>query len=248
MLILGLDFETSGTDASNDRVWEVGLALWDVEKKRAVRQTDFLVHPDRWPSDEVWAELTPIHGIWKYMLEKYGKPDAWSLSEVDEYIMEAEAVVAHNGTEFDQLVHEAWEKRYGRAAPPIGWIDTRLDVPEPMTGPLITQCAKRGFLNPFPHQALSDVLSMLRLLSEHDVPAVVERSKLPNGYVEAVVPFELKDLAKDAGYFWNGYPNPGKKLRTTKQWLKKIKQCDLEKERGSVQFQVRPVKSSSLLL
>lgn len=238
MIILGLDFETDSVDPESCQVLEVGAALWDVERHRAVRQADFLIQPARIITPEQWAEVTPVHGLTQELVDLYGILDQEALCIVNDYFLEAEAVVAHNGTLYDKLVHAAWCLRYGRKKPETLWIDTRLDVPEPMTGPLITQCAKKGFLNPFPHQALSDVLSMLRLLDGYDLPAVVARARIPNIHVEALVPFDRKDEAKDRGYFWNGY----KLKNPTKQWLKMIKECDLEKEQGEAPFKVRQVK------
>jgi DNA polymerase III subunit epsilon len=235
MLILGLDFETSGVNPEECRAIEAGLCLWDVERRRAVKQIDFFIKPDIIISPEDWAEVTPVHGITQELIDLYGVMDQEALVEINNYALQAEAVVAHNGTLFDKLLHEAWNRRYGFQQPPAGWIDTRLDVKEPLVGKLICIAAQKGFLNPFPHQALSDVNTMLRILDEEDLAAVVARSRIPNIYIEALVSFDRKDEAKDRGYFWNGY----KPVKPTKQWLKMIKECDFEKEAAEAPFRIR---------
>lgn len=241
MLILGLDFETTGVDHVKDRVLEVGAALQCTDTGRTIRQEDYLVVPDIPIPDEVWAEVTPIHGITKELVEKYGVMQAEGLDRLNWYVEQAEAIVAFNGTEFDQLFYQEWNTR--RYMHGNGWwlhkrwIDTRLDVPEPIAGSLITLCAKAGFLNPFPHQALSDVLSMLRLLGKYDMEQVVERARIPNVHVQALVSFDDKDKAKERGYWftWNTH-------RPFKAWVKKIKECDLEQEAKSCPFKVKRVE------
>jgi DNA polymerase-3 subunit epsilon len=228
LLVLGLDFETTGIDPYADRVLEVGLALWDVERRRPVCQSDFFVQPDIFVPKEVWDEVTPIHGICQEDLDKFGVPECEAIRTVNEWVLKADAVVAHNGTMFDKLFFEAWNAR-NFALSPAGsplWIDTRLDTPEPMTGSLVCIAAKKGFLNPFPHQALSDVLAMLRILDEYDFPKVLERARIPNILVEFVGPFESKEQAKENGFYWNGYARE----KATKQWLKTIKETDFDAE------------------
>ena len=235
-LILGLDFETSGLDPVNDRVLEVGLALWDTERHKPVSQRDFYVKPEIEIPDHKWEEIAPITGITKRDIELYGIADRKGFDLTQGFISKAEAIVAHNGTMFDKLFFEAWYSRHlPHGAVTVGlpeylWIDTRLDTPEPMTGSLVCQAAKKGFLNPFPHQALSDVLTMLRILDGYDFDAVVERAKIPNITIQMNVPFSDKDHAKDLGYYWRP---------EGKQWLKAIKLCDLEKEQAASRFPVK---------
>lgn len=233
MILLGLDYETTGFDPHFDRVIEVGLALWDVERHKPISQRDFYVKPEIEIPQHKWDEVTPIHGITKEDVEKYGIDDKKALDLVNGFVSKADAIVAHNGTQFDQLFEHAWNERYLQAPSSAIWIDTRLDVPEPMTGALICIAAKKGFLNPFPHQALSDVLTMLRILDGYDIAAVIERAKIPNITVQMNVPFESKDHAKELGYYWK--PD-------SKQWLKAIKLCDLDTEKTKSRFSLKQVE------
>lgn len=235
MLLLGLDLETSGLDPEKDRVLEIGLAHWDVERRRAVRQMDALVKPEIEIPEERWRELEPIHGIRREDVEKYGRESSEAIRIINQWGANADFVVAHNGTSFDKKFIDAWGKReWGIPIQGWRWIDTRLDVPEPLTGSLVCIAAKNGFLNPFPHQALSDVLTMLRILDGFDIPKVIERAKIPNVLVAALgLPFERKDEAKNRGYYW---------APELKQWRKAMKACDVEKERAECGFRIAEVK------
>jgi DNA polymerase-3 subunit epsilon len=238
MLLLGLDLETSGLDPEKDRVLEVGLAHWDVERRRPVRQLDALVKPDIEIPEERWRELEPIHGIRREDVERYGRNDLEFIQVVARWAEQADVVVAHNGTGFDKLFLQAWQKRAGMKPNGWLWIDTRLDVPEPLTGSLICLAAKHGFLNPFPHQALSDVLTMLRILDSFDISKVIERAKIPNALVVACnLPFERKDEAKNRGYYWQQ-----ETANKAKGWFKLMKACDVEKEKSEATFQIRIVE------
>lgn len=233
MILLGLDTETTGFSPKDDRVVEIGLVHWDVELHRAVRQYDFLVKPEIELPAEKWAEVAPIHGITREIVEAYGVGDAEAACAAHSWYEDVDAVVAHNGTLFDKLVMAAWFERNGLSVPPVVWVDTRLDVPEPLTGNLTCIAAKKGFLNPFPHQALSDVLTMLRILDGFDIPKVIERARIPNIFVQSNVSFENKEQAKERGYYWRPAP--------WKQWLKCIKECDYDKEAIEAPFKIRVV-------
>ena len=80
--------------------------------------------------------------------------------------------------------------------------------------------ADHGFLNPFPHRAVTDALTMLKLAGMYDWDETIKRSKSPIRTLIANVSFENKDLAKSAGFHW---------IAETKQWMLDIKECDLER-------------------
>jgi DNA polymerase III subunit epsilon len=232
-LILGLDLETSGLDPQEDCILEVGLVDWDIEARQPVRMKGFLVKPDREISDEKWAVITGLNGITKELVDLYGLPPAEALRSIKFAMRSALAVVAFNGDEFDRLFYL---NLAGADAHAIPWVDTRLDCAKPRQGSLILQCAMAGFLNPFPHRSVTDVLSMFKLISDdgEDFHAMIERAKIPNIIVGAVgLPFERKDEAKDRGYFWDA---------PARLWKKKIKACDLAKEGQESGFRVVEVK------
>lgn len=239
-LVLGLDFETTGLDPEKDRVVEVGLALWDTVLRRPAAMIDFFVDPGPYIDDQRWAEAEAIHLIPRGLVRKFGMSEKDAVKRINSMALQAEFIVAHNGTDFDALFYAAMGRRNtdeDLAFRP--WVDTRIDVPEPMNGKLVCIAAQRGFLNPFPHNALSDVLTMLRVLDSYDFAKVLERARVPNMLVEFVGPFASKDHAKQNGFYWNGYD----KARPTKQWLKRIKATDFEAEaRAAKPYSIREVR------
>lgn len=89
-----------------------------------------------------------------------------------------------------------------------------------------------GFLNPFPHRAVTDVLSMFKLLDGdgEDMYAMIESAKIPNVVVAAKgLPFDRKDEAKNRGYWWDG---------DVKLWKKKIKASKVALEQEEAGFRI----------
>jgi DNA polymerase-3 subunit epsilon len=112
-----------------------------------------------------------------------------------------EYIVAHNGTRFDRLFLEkqTWK-------PEKPWIDTLTDVPYPneiVTRKLNFLAAEHGFLNPFPHRAIFDTLTMLKVFSLYAIDHVVEDMKSPLVKIMAQVSYEEKSKAKDLGFRWD---------------------------------------------
>lgn len=225
MLVLGLDFETTGLDPRQDQVTEVGLVLWDVELHMPVEIAGFLVMPHQ----QVPPEVEAVNGVTNNLLERFGWHRDVALDRVHHYMRQAHAVVAFNGTDFDKLFYENWcwpAKTIDQL-----WIDTRLDVEKPLPGNLMLQAAMCGFVNPFPHRAVCDVLTMMKVLDGHDFEKIVARAKIPNVTVAALgLPFERKHEAKDRGYYWDPAP--------VKLWKKRMKACDVEQERREAPFRI----------
>jgi DNA polymerase-3 subunit epsilon len=216
MIILGLDWETTGLNPETDRIIEVGLVLWDSDLRAPVRFSGFLVQSEV----EVSSEVSKKTGITHAMLKRFGLKPSEAFGIVGEYMSCSKIVCAHNGNEFDKLFWHEWMKRERKRVPDKFWLDTYSDLPAP-NARLTYMAADAGFVNPFPHRALTDVLTMLRILDGHDANKVYERAKLPNVVLQAVVSYERNALAKARGYRWNP------ELR---KWRKILKEGEAKKE------------------
>ena len=92
MRILGIDFETTGLDAKEDRIIEVGAVLWDWETGTPLQLLSSLVHPERY----IPEEITKLTGITNEAVSDFGRPedevfnDLWYLLGCADYAM------AHN--------------------------------------------------------------------------------------------------------------------------------------------------------
>lgn len=228
MLILGLDTETQGLDATKDRVTEWGLVLWDSETKQPVRISGFLV---KVPGG-VSSEIEKLTGITNAMLDAYGVEPAAAMKAVQGMTAQAEMFCAHN-KDFDKAFYEEECKRVNATPSTKPWIDTMVDLPPAAytlgkSSALKYMCCDLGFTYPA-HRAVNDVLAMFELLGRYDLGETMRRAQTPNVQVRAVVSFDLKHLAKERGYHWQ----PDKKL-----WVRDLKADEVDAEKEAAPFSV----------
>lgn len=243
MLILGVDFETTGLNTQVDNIIEVGAVLWETERQVPLELYSSLVKVSR----HVSYEITEITGILNEDVLNYGVSPRFVYLKLLTMLTDVQYIVAHNGTNFDKPILESELKRHEMELPPIPWIDTMLDIPYPSritTRKLSYLATEHGFLNPFAHRSLSDVLTMLKVLSHYDINNVISINKEPNVTLVAevkkpwldVMPEGKKqvDLAKARGYRFNG---------GTKQWQKIVKENSVDEEKRHGEFHVRTLET-----
>lgn len=222
MLVLGVDFETTGVDPYNDDIIEVGAVLWDVDEHRPLLMVSDLVTTTR----NIPPQITEITGIHPEDLKSYGISLDQALERLARAARPASYLVAHNGLKFDKLFLEracggAGSERY-LSSFNRPWIDTLTDLPYPnsiTTRKLSYLAAEHGFLNPFRHRALFDVLTMLKVLSNYEFAKVLEAQRSPLVKLVAKVSYEEKSKAKDLGFRWD--PNQ-------RYWYMEVRQAIVE--------------------
>ena len=216
MLLLSIDFETTGLDPEKDRITEVGAVLWSTGYKRAMETASFFVNT----GVPVSKEITEITGITDKMLMKFGVEESWMVDEIRRMSSLADAFIGQNCREFDRYFLLAAAKRVGIEIPDKLWIDTRTDLPATVESKRLTyMAADHGFLNPFPHNAVTDAFTVLRIAACYDESVMVERAKSPVVVLQSLQPFEQNDAAKKLKFMFK--PDLGKR------WLRVVKQCDL---------------------
>lgn len=226
MIVCGVDFETSGLDPVKDRIVEVGAVLYDWNTGIPLILQSNLVRVEVPLSPEV----TAVHGITDDMLELYGMPEPFVFGQLLALIDRSSYVMAHFGNDFDRKFCFETFTRLGIPVPAQNWLDTSCDVIYPegvTTRNLGYLAAEAGFLNPFRHRAVFDVLTMLKVASEHPLERIIARSLEPMVYVQAYVSFAENQKAKDFSFRW--HPE-------TKMWWKGQKKSDFEAERDGYQF------------
>ena len=217
MLVLGLDLETTGRDVSKDQVIEVGAILWDTDKGKPLKIFSEMVwYEDIWDgATSTEEDIERLIHISYDELCKYGKhPKAVFLGLKE--VMETKgiaAVVAHNGLKFDKPLLLNNIKKWDVKLPDLPWIDTINDIPyDPSidTRKLPHLAAEHGFINPFAHRAIFDVLTMLKIFQSYDTEWVIKMSKEPSVTLIAKTTPPWKDegksnaAAKARGFRWNG--------------------------------------------
>lgn len=203
MLILGLDLETSGLDWQKDQIIEVGAVLWDTESQSPKKIVNELIYYDNL---DLPQEVQNITGIKSSDLKEYGVPLSDVLKSVSKLESKAEFLVGHNAVNFDSLfLNQAFEA-YQMPKLKKPWIDTLTDVPyqqEIKTRKLTYLASEHGFVNPFSHRALFDVLTMLKLLAHYSIEEIVVLQNSPLVKVLAHVSYDDRDKARRLGFRWD---------------------------------------------
>jgi DNA polymerase-3 subunit epsilon len=227
--------ETTGLNIPTIGVTEIGMVLWCTELNAPIKLFGTLVDPGSYAKWEPGAEK--INGLTPEVCSKFGMEDEKALKYVLSWYGSADVACAHNGNNFDKPLFETWAARYGLDAQKSKlWIDTRADIERPPRDShrLGYMAADHGFLNPFPHRAMFDVMTMLAVLTardiskappKYDLDMIQEIAKSPLRIVKALVSFDTNHLAKARGYH-AVYEN-GKFQR----WELEVKEINLERER-----------------
>jgi len=247
--VLGIDVETTGLDCSVDRITEVGAVLYDMEEKKPLYMVNF--NCTFKSSPPLTEEIIQLTGITPELLAEFSVEDnRTAFINLRELMLKADAVAAHNAP-FDRGFIEATFKGLGIDVPQVFWADTSVDIPYPpaiKTRKLVHLAAEHGFLNPFAHRALFDVLTMLRIMGQYDMETVKLYAESPNVRLVAdtlppwqdMAPEGEKqvDKAKARGYRWDG---------ADKVWAKLVKdfQADAERKACKDDFKVRIVQCAN---
>ncbi len=217
MLLLSLDFESSGLDRQKDRITEVGAVLWSTTFNRAMETASYFVECEV----PIPKEVSDITGITAPMLKKFGRPEVDAIEDVVYLMGLADAVIGQNVIQFDKHFLDNAGARLKIDIPKKLWIDTRTDLPPQVeTKTLSYMAADHGFLNPFPHNAVADALTVLKIVALYDINEIVKRAQEPVLVVQAHQKFEDNAAAKKLKF--------GFKASLGKKWLKVIKESDLD--------------------
>lgn len=237
MLVAGFDCETTGLDTDKDYITELGAVLWDTERGVPLKILSTLT----WPHDteiKLDHKIVELTGITEEDLAKHAVPFEEGEFQLANLVANADLILAHNGNLFDRPMLNSNSARFGTKFDynKFLWADSTCDIDFPptiQTRKLSHLAAEHGFLNPFAHRAVFDVLTMLKIAQRYDWKQITEFAKSPTISIEAQTTFEQRELAKKAGYRWNA---------DKKKWVKSIKQFKLKEEQDAAKalgFQIR---------
>lgn len=235
MRVMGIDIETTGLDREKDHIVELGYVIREVKggvwAPKNLSQGSFFIWEDDFP-DPMPPEIYAVHKISSTHLQKagvdYTKVFGTLMDLLDKYSVEC--FIAHNGLAFDKPFLEAKDV-YAKHWSDLPWVDTKAHVKYPVdckNNNLLYLAAYHGFLNPFPHDALSDVQTMMRIIQHYDFEKLYARAKEPWVTLKADVKYDGRELARARGYQWNG---------EVKEWRKTVPQSEVAAEDTS-QFRV----------
>lgn len=213
MRICILDTETNGLDPKVNQAIEVACVLFDVTHNAVIATFATLI-------EATSNEVEHINRIPAHLLTNAMSADeAWG--RVEGFAVAADCFVAHNAP-FDRNFAP---KEVAKLKP---WICsmTELTYPEPYKSKSLTSiCLAHGIPIIGAHRALTDVDLIVRLLQRLkergiDVDLMIETAlanRVPKALIQALVSFDGKDAAKDAGFRWNPEPKRWEKRMTLEE-------------------------------
>lgn len=225
-IVLSYDTETTGLDTKKDEVVEVGALLYSTGQKRVLESVSFLVKTDL----PITEEVTKITGIVKPALDRFGYESDNALDVVTDLMSQADLIIGQNVIQFDKRITDSWAKRVNKQLPEKLWADTRTDLPGCEGKHLGYMAADHGFLNMFPHSALADAQTVLKILSFYDIEEVIKRAKSPSIVIRSLQSMDQNREASKRKFRW--------KPELNKRWLKVIKECDIESEMAANPFKI----------
>jgi DNA polymerase III epsilon subunit-like protein len=240
MKICIVDFEATGSDPKNDRPTQVAALMLDtVTGKR--RTYSAYISGDGYPS--ITEEITRITGITEELLRTSGVRWDVVASELARLYSEADYIAAHN-VGYDRTLYEVECGRQAISPTPAKWICTLTDVPYPEH----YKCRKLSHLaldHDFKvdpsvlHTAVGDVTLIADFLqfAGYTWENILAYKQIPWLYVQAVVDYDRRELAKKQRYSWEQAIGDDRKFNKT--WVKKIKKDKLDEEMRKCPFEVR---------
>lgn len=247
--VLGIDLEgmhvnliEEGIDHAKDRITEIGAVLWDTNENQPVQiYSELINEPDRLTISEEIQELT---GISESMLKNWGKTDDGIQKSIDHLlnlIEASDALMAHNGDNYDRPMLEEFFKRHGRTLPEKVWLDTSKHVEYPRKIQGLSMMAlehSHGFINPFPHRAVTDVMAMLKIASNYSFDRIFQLATSERVQLIAVLDAPNWRNQKEVQEF-NKIKNKVAKSKfrwhaDVKKWIKEIPKILLDE--GKIQY------------
>lgn len=229
MILLSLDFETTGLDTQKDRVIEFGAVLYSTSQKKCLDNQGMLVKTDV----PITNAITKITGIHPAAVERFGYESADTLDIVLGMVESCDAVIGFNIRRFDMRILSTWMGVEGRALPkPVSVIDLYQDLPwqVPM-GKLSHVAADHGILNLFPHSALADAQTVLAIAEKYDSDLLLSRAQSPVVILQAHQDRANNDLVKQTPFKFRW--NPSNKI-----WWKPVKEQDVTEVIQSAPFPI----------
>lgn len=227
MIIIGIDLETTSLDIKSAEIIEIAAVAWDTERKAPVKFFSEIVNISPRILDTTTEKIT---GIRTSDLSKFGIDELTVFKSFLQFCKVGKGIVGHNLLRYDLNVLRSCFEKHKLSVPDLPMIDTLFDVPFPdeiKTRNLGHLAAEHRFLNPFPHRALFDVMTTLKILAEYDFDEVWNISNSDMIILTANVSFEEKGLAQAAGFHWSP---------TMKKWTKMMRKAVAEKVKFPFEF------------
>lgn len=256
MIVFIYDTETTGLDPAVDRIVQHGLLVFDLEFGKVIDIISLLTWEKDFP---VVAASGKVHGWTLPALIKYATHPGNAVNKITDayYRYRPVAVVAHNGIKYDRNM---WRAERVRCAAPewhatideecvflkLPWLDTQhhAEYEGCPNKALLTIAAHHEFLNPFPHDAVSDCFTVVSILKRNPtlLLAMAKRAAATKSIIFANIPQGFNpannEMVKAKGFKWQEVDGH----RYDKSWIRIIERDKFAEFSSTCDFQVNLIK------
>lgn len=230
MKIAVFDFESTDIDVKKARVTEMAVAVYDTECGKIIKSFSASIYDDSYPPMHPMASA--VTGVTDEYLKRSGMSPLDNWKVFLHHLQMGDMIMGHNIRRYDIPLAKEELARFGIEFKFENDIDTRFDPIYPAhieTRKLPYLAHEFGIVVPNSHAAMADVFTTYALFNKFNHEEIIARSKSPEVYVKAHVDYDNKDKAKEQKYFWDA---------NTKSWMKCVKLCDLDLEKGDFKKEV----------
>lgn len=225
--ILILDTETTGLEPANGSLIEVGAIYYNVPSRTIMQQVSTLFFCDDNPAYDV--NRIPVDAL------KQTDSDIAKCTFSAFLIMlsRCDAVVAHNAKFDRSWIESSANQQISEMSQAKKWICTKEDFEWPVRPGtplnLVHIAVAMGVPVLSAHRALTDCHLLAQCFDKiNDLPERLAETQLPKERCVAVVSFEDRQLAKDAGFSWNPEAKCWERKMTQKKYEEISAQCSFK--------------------
>jgi len=229
MNLLIIDTETTGLDPQNSCVIELGAVLYSVDHQTSLHHVATLLTAQDNPAERINRIPAAALPAIAPRLQSYALQVFWEMAQ------EADYAVAHNAPFDAQWFGQGCLPVLAKGEVPLRWLCTATDFTWPhQTRPsesLVSLALAHGIGVGSAHRALTDCQLIAALFDRmEDLPGMIVQALKPRAIYKAIVSYDNRHLAKEAGFRWNQL--------VPVAWARKL----TENEVASLPFQVQKVR------
>ncbi len=197
--VLILDTETTGLDETKDEVIEVGSILFNIQSKSILSQVSFLLPVTSNPAEHINQISVEVSNL--------SQPSVEAMTFFLKLVDHCDFIIAHNA-EFDKKWFGSGKlpklnKKWICSLEDINWSFKKNLKPKPSVSSLAL-----AFGIPVwnLHRALSDCYYLSEVFKRCDnLEEILLNALKPRYLYKALVSYEERSLAKNAGFLWNSH-------------------------------------------
>lgn len=215
MKVLAFDTETTGFLEEGGKVVEIAMVIYDTVIKRIINAQSYLVNSLD-PEEGFTPGAAKVNGLNIKITRDYGIDSIMACVRFFSTARGCDCYAARNGVFFDIPMMKNLFRDNDTEWHDLPCIDDLLDFTysDKVTATTLSYiAADLGFVNPFPHVGLGDVMTMLKCweIENIDWEDALDSAKHPGAKVLGLQKFPDNNLARNHKFRFD---------KNTKQWIK----------------------------